>query len=520
MLVFLFFSILLLAPVLQGFWSFRTQFVFEAAGLFTGGLWLFKQAFSAGLPQCLRERKNLPLLGAAFFSLLGAVLSPLRPLVLADWWSFFFGLFILVLAGGLAAEQRKTADWGLRLAAWLMAFLSLYQALILKSSDVSASLANPNALALFVLMLIPMAILWRDFFLLGALIIVLIWTQSVAALLAVLAAAGVYAADTMQKGDFRKNRPLFAVLAVVAGVALWQLEPRSVLDRLLWWGAALKMFADAPMLGFGQGAFAWLYPAYHHPTAAGISSVYVHNYFIEFLAENGALACACWFWAVFSRLKAVNSLKKYGVIAALVHSMADFGLAVPANLFIFCYILSEPPACPRQTTGGSAEAVWRKMNKPAPLSLPAGRQKEAPAVIRPDRKTLAVFAALAVLISAQGLGIFFKQLPLERLHDLALSAYSAGDYAGAAKTLEAAATAEPQNPLIPRLQGQAWLAAGLEKNDRTLLFRSAAALERSLLLNPYNSGAYRDLEYIYALVGAGRLKADLLQRKKEFFKWE
>ncbi|MBI4802593.1 MAG: O-antigen ligase family protein [Elusimicrobia bacterium] len=504
MLVFLFFSILLLAPVLQGFWSFWTQFMFEAACLFTGGLWLFKQAFSAGLPRALLEKKNLPLLGAAFFSLLGALLSPVRSLVLADWWSFFFGLFIFVMAGFLSAGQRRTTDWALRLAAWLMAALSMYQAFVLKSAEISASLTNPNALALFALMLIPLTLLWRDFYLLVTLIIVLVWTQSMAALLAALAAAGVYAADTMQKNDFRKNWPLFAVLAVVAALALWSLEPRSVFDRLLWWRSALKMFADAPLLGFGQGAFAWLYPAYHLPTAAGLSSVYVHNYFIEFLAENGALASACWFWAVFSRLKAATGLKRYAVIAALVHSLADFGLAVPANLFIFCYILSEPQGI------GIGDATQY-------LNLPP--QQECRTTGQPQRKMTIAVLALAVLVLAQGLGIFFKQLRLERLYDSALSAYSAGDYAGAAGTLEVASTAEPRNPLIARLQGAAWLAAGLEKQDSVLLFRAAAALERSLLLNPYNSGAYRDLEYIYALVGAANLKADLLQRKKGFFKW-
>ena len=507
MLVFLIFSVLLLAPVLQGFWNFQTQFVLEAAGFFAGGLWLFRRAFSRGLPQNFLENKNLPLVGAAFFSLLGAALSPVRELVMADWWSFFFGLFILAAAGRLSAGQRRGTDLALRASAWIIAALALYQAFIVKSPDISASLTNPNALALFTLMLIPMAFLWRDFFLLGALIAVLVLTRSAAALLAVLAAGGWYAADNFKKVELRKAWPAFAVLAGAAALALWQIEPRSVFDRLLWWRSALKMFADGPLFGFGQGAFAWLYPAYHHPEAAGISSVYVHNYFIEFLAENGVLAFACWFWAVFSRVKAMSGLKKYAVIAALVHSVADFGLAVPADFFIFCYLLS-------------ADAPRGEHGCPEPDVVQGGSRKETSAAIRAERKITIVVAALAALVLAHGLGVFFKQARLERLHDSAMSAYSAGDYAGAAGALDAAAAAAPQNPLIPRLQGQVWLAAGMEKKDRNLLFRSAVALERSLLLNPYNSGAYRDLEFVYATAGAGGLKADLLRRKKEFFKWE
>ncbi|OGS53569.1 MAG: hypothetical protein A3J79_07300 [Elusimicrobia bacterium RIFOXYB2_FULL_62_6] len=490
---FLFFSILLLAPVLQGFWSSRTQFVFQAACLFAGGLWLFRAASSVGLPQSLSSKDGLLLLGAAFFSLLGAALSPVRPLVMADWWTFFFGLCVLASAGFLPEGRRRTAELGLRISAWVIMALSLYQAFVLKSPDISASLTNPNALALFALMLIPLAMTWRDYYLLGALVIVLIWTQSLAALLALLAAAGLYAADNARKNDFRRNWPLYAVLAVACALALWQLEPRSVLDRLGWWRAALKMFADSPLLGFGQGAFAWLYPAYHRPEAAGLSSVYVHNYFLEFLAENGALAAACWFWAVFSRLKAAAGLKRYAIAAALVHSLADFGLAVPANFFVFCYILSSPP-------GENA----------APAAVPpAGRAK-----------ALAFAAVLAALALVHGIRNFYGDLRLDRLYRSAQAAYSAGDHALAAVTLEKAAAAAPGNPLIPRLQGQALLADSLAKKDRVLLFRAAAALERSLLLNPYNSGAYRDLEYLYGVAGAQGMLADLRQRKRIYIKWE
>lgn len=493
----LFFSLLLLAPVLQGFWSFRTQFAFEAACLSAGGLWLFRRAFAGGAPRRgLSAGEWLPLAGAAFFSLAGAALSPVRQLVMADWWSFFFGLCVFAAAGSLWKGERRTADLGLRVAAWVMAALSLYQAFFLKSPDISASLTNPNALALFALMLLPMAMIWRDYFLLVALVIVLVWTQSVAAMLALLAAAGVYAYDNVRKQDFRKSWPLFAVLAAAGALALWQLEPKSVLDRLVWWRAALKMLADSPLFGFGQGAFAWLYPAYHRPEAAGLSSVYVHNYFLEFLAENGVLAAACWFWAVFAGLKSAAGLKRYAIVAVLVHSLADFGLAVPANFFVFCYILGT-----------------RRQEEPAPAALPAA----PPAA---DRKALFAAAALAALVLAQSLGMFARELRLEGMYGAGRSAFAAGDYALASSELDKAAAAAPGNPQIPRLQGQALLAGGIEKKDRVLLFRSAAALERSLLLNPYNSGAYRDLEYVYETAGAARLKAELLGRKKEFFRWE
>ena len=58
--------------------------------------------------------------------------------------------------------------------------------------------------------------------------------------------AGFYARDNMKAADLKKNWGLLIVLAAVAAVAILQLEPRSFLDRLGWWRAALGMFADRP----------------------------------------------------------------------------------------------------------------------------------------------------------------------------------------------------------------------------------------------------------------------------------
>ena len=163
------------------------------------------------------------------------------------------------------------------MSAWLVALLSLYQAFILKSPEITASLTNANSLALFTLMLLPLAMMWKDFFLLGALIVTLVWTQSAAALLALLAAAGFYARDNMKAEDIRKNWPLLLLLAVVAALAFSQLEFRSFLDRLGWWRAALEMFAARPALGFGPGSFAYVYPAFHAPQNPGLSTISFPN---------------------------------------------------------------------------------------------------------------------------------------------------------------------------------------------------------------------------------------------------
>ena len=274
-------------------------------------------------------------------------------------------------------------------------------------------------------------------------------------------------------------------------LAVSQIEPRSFFDRLGWWRSALGMFADRPALGFGPGSFAYVYPAYHSPGTASVATIYVHNYYLEFLAENGAFAFFFWVWAAALRLKDIKGLKKYALIAALVHSVADFGLAVPANFFIFCYLLSEPDA------------------REAPAAAPAAR---------PDKQTAAVLAALCLACFTALCGVFSSQLKLERLHVRALSAFYAGDYPRAEAALEAAARLAPENPLVPGLLGQVRMRAGSTGKDAGLLFPAAVDLERSIILYPYNPGAWRDLKRVYAAAGEPRLLEGLQKRKMEVFK--
>ncbi|MFA6434478.1 MAG: O-antigen ligase family protein [Elusimicrobiales bacterium] len=495
MLTSFFFSILLLAPALQGVWDFRTQFVFEAAVFLTGGFWLFREAMSGRTPAFLYENRNLPLLGAAFFSGLAAALSPVRALVMPEWQLFCAGLFILALGGSLKAGGLLYSDLALRISAWFLALLSLYQAFILKNSDVSASFSNPNSLALFILMLLPLAVKWKDLFLLCALLVALALTRSEAALLAGLVAAGFYAWDKMKAGDLKKRWWLLPALVAAAALAVSQIEPRSVLDRLNWWRAALAMFADHPALGFGPGSFAYVYPAYHTPMTGGVATVYAHNYYLEFLAENGSFAFFFWAWAVAARLKDIRGLKKYALIAALAHSTADFGLAVPANFFVFCYLLGVPASGPeKRPPGGTAPAARR------------------------EKKAAVFLAVLGLACFAAVCGVFVSQLKLERLRARALAALSAGDYSLAEAELEAAARLAPENPFVPRLLGRLRMRAAGGKKDSGLLFPAAVELERAVLLLPSNFGAWRDLERLYADAGERRLLEGLRKRRTEVFR--
>jgi len=492
LLVLTLFPFLLLAPILQGIWSLRTQFLLEAAVFLTGGFWFLREIRAGRLPSFISDRRNIPLLFALIFSFLASRLSPVGALIAPEWWNFLTGIFILAFASSLTTEERKSADLALRLAAWFIVLLSFYQGYILAvkgAGSLTASLTNANALALFAIMILPLAVLWRDFFLLAALSVVLILTMSVAAILGLLVGACFYAADNIRRGDLKKNWWVFAALGAVAAAAVSQLELRSVSDRLLWWGSALRMFSDRPLLGFGQGAFTYVYPAFHQPDAARLASIYAHNYYLEFLSENGLPAFIFWGWAVLARLRGIKGLKKYALIAVLAHSFADFGLAVPANFFIFCYLLAEPGEAPAPVSGAAS------------------------------LKTLAA-AALAILMAAHLSGVVLRKAALDRAQESVVKACAAGDYSKAEDLLREASEKEPENPLIPQMLGQVLLRAGLEKKDRPTLFRAAVSLERALSLNPYDAASYRDLGKLYSAAGERGMAESLLKRKREVFRWE
>ena len=497
MLVFIFCSLLLLVPALQGVWDLRTQFMFEAAVFLTGGFWIFREIMSGRPPAFLSDKRNIPLLCAAAFSYAAFRLSPVSSLIAPEWWNLLTGMFVLVFASSLTLAERKSADLALRLAAWCVVLLSFYQGymIVVKgvggAADLTASLPTANALALFTLMLIPLAVVWRDILLLAALLIVLIWTMSVPAVLGLLAGACFYAADNISRGEVKKNRLVLAVLAVAAAAAVSLLEPRFVSDRLSWWDPAFRMFSDRPLLGFGQGAFAHVYPAFYHSGPALPAAAGAHNYYLEFLAENGLFAFLFCGWAALVRLKGIKGLEKYALISALVYSFTDFGLAAPANFFIFCYLLS--------------------------VSRPGEAAAAAPA-LRPDKKTAAVLAALGLACFAVLCGSFSSQFKLSRLRGRALSDLYAGTYQRAEAVLAEAARLAPADPLVPGLLGRVRLRAGSEQNDTGLLFSAAVELERSVTLVPYNAGAWLDLERLYAAAGERRLLEGLQQRKAEVYK--
>ena len=208
-------------------------------------------------------------------------------------------------------------------------------------------------------------------------------------------------------------------------------------------------------------------------------AIYAHNYYLEFLAENGLPAALAWFWLLFAAARARTGLVKYSVIAALVHSILDFGLSVPANFWIFCLLLSSP----------SEEAGFFK----------------------PSRRAAGAALLFACLLLAALAALDFRSLSFEKAR---ARAASAGGLPAAEAELRPALRSglfrAPALELLGRL-GAADTSAGPG-------FRSSVYYEMALLENRYSAPAWGALRRIYSQPGLEEQAAGLERRRLEVFK--
>jgi O-antigen ligase len=110
-----------------------------------------------------------------------------------------------------------------------------------------------------------------------------------------------------------------------------------------------KMVRERPLLGWGDGTFADVYP--HFRTFYTDSLVNAaHNDYLQVLAETGLLGFAIVIWFLMAAVQpALHKAQKWtsnlngavslaallGIIGILVHSFVDFNLQIPANAVLF-----------------------------------------------------------------------------------------------------------------------------------------------------------------------------------------
>ena len=114
----------------------------------------------------------------------------------------------------------------------------------------------------------------------------------------------------------------------------------------------LHMIAARPVMGWGLGTFADVYPEFRSFYTDSLVNA-AHNDYLQTLAETGLLGFGIAIWLLFTAIhSAVRKLHNWpsdingivslaallGVCGILVHSFVDFNLEIPANALLF-YVL-------------------------------------------------------------------------------------------------------------------------------------------------------------------------------------
>ncbi len=477
---YVFAAVLLLAPPLQAVFDLPLQLAFQQAVLLACLAALLLGLRKGGLPAGLGSRRFYPLWAAAALSFAALAASPLRGRLFNEWGNYAAGLLIFLFSSFLNKEERERADSAVFISAWAVFALALLQAFVLRNFADRPPLTNLNALALYAVMLVPLALERRRWFLAAAMVVLVIWTQSVGAALAGLVAAGFYAGSRFRRSELRENLLPLAALALVAAGALYLLQADSMAGRLAWWRSAWAMFLARPLTGFGHAGYTWVQAAFQPAGAFREHSVYAHDYYLEFLAENGLPAALAWFWLLFAAVRRRAGLAKFALVAALAHSLVDFGLSVPANFWLFCYLLASP-----SEEEGAARV-------PAALFRPA--------------------LLLAALLEASLLSLAWRSLAFERAQARALAAFTSGD--------PVLAEAELRPALASRLfRGPALEFLGrLNLTGRDAGLSSAVYFEGALLCDRYSAAAWGALRRVYSVPGRQEQAAGLERRRREVFR--
>ena len=211
------------------------------------------------------------------------------------------------------------------------------------------------------------------FLFLGLLVMVLglIFSVSRMGQLSLIAGGGFVGAlciASLTKRKRRKDRTiLLAPVLVICLGCLWGLwkglgpvEDRwsaieaSYEDRSVVWHSTLRLFRDFPLVGTGIGTYQLAYPPYKSVKLGPTIMDHAHNDYLEFLSELGLAGFIPWcaFFVLFLIFTAAAWFRRrnafsvsigagglVGVLAFLIHSMADFNLQIPANATLLFLVM-------------------------------------------------------------------------------------------------------------------------------------------------------------------------------------
>lgn len=236
--------------------------------------------------------------------------------------------------------------------------------------------------------------------------------------------------------------------------------------RLVYYSVALRMFADAPLLGLGPGTWAARRIAYTEPGELDFYIPHAHNVYLHTAAElgivglgAGAIALACVGWLILRAALGQDPARRrwawasgVGLVYIGLHSLFDYYANMPAVLLLLAIPI-------------------------ATLDATADRGLGTPRSLTGARPTLRAMALGALLVtSLASIAYLARAEAVAFTHQAAVTAANKGDWEEA---LGPARSAALEDPLIAPYQLSLGLAAAGtgEWDAAEAAFRAAATID-------------------------------------------
>ena len=260
-------------------------------------------------------------------------------------------------------------------------------------SSVSGTFINRNYFAGYLLMVIPLAIgliFYREsfnedisvgwhrrlssldgktYFLVFGVILMILGLLFSASRMGILSLLLSFTVVTLlfrnpERGQRLSKTPIFilglallwgALIGLDAVISRFFAVSEGFKNRWEIWANTVQIIKDFPLLGSGLGTFTQVFPAYRSFHIEGIVT-HAENDFLQLASETGLLgvglliiAFLFLFYKAFSGIRKLSpeDSRRYiaigglvGILALIFHSMVERNIQVPANAFLFTFVLA------------------------------------------------------------------------------------------------------------------------------------------------------------------------------------
>lgn len=167
------------------------------------------------------------------------------------------------------------------------------------------------------------------------------------------------------EGEKRLSRPSILILSLALLWAIWIgldtvisrffTTSESFEDRWTTWVNTFQIIKDYPLFGTGLGTFTQVFPMYRSFHIRGLVT-HAENDFLQLISEVGLLGIGLlgilFFYLFYRGVSGIRSLsygnpERYvgmggmiGILALMFHSIVERNIQVPANAFLYAFILT------------------------------------------------------------------------------------------------------------------------------------------------------------------------------------